>query len=137
MVAADPSAATTLARVTSATVTEVRSFLLDALGAPERDALVARLRPREYKRGQVVFNDGDRGDCLHLVQSGHLDVQITTLLGQTMTLRVVQPGEFFGELALVHPDTRRMGRVRRVGADLDLDPASQRFRGATPATPGC
>ena len=89
----------------------VRSALLDALGAPERDALVARLRPRHYKRGQAVFNDGDRGDCLYLVQSGRLDVQVTTMQGQTITLRVIQPGEFFGELALVHPDRLRTGRV--------------------------
>lgn len=89
----------------------VRSFLLDALGHDEQEALVARLRPRRYKRGQAVFNDGDRGDCLHLVQSGRFDVQVTTTAGQTITLRVVQPGEFFGELALVHPDNRRTGRV--------------------------
>ena len=73
--------------------------------------MVARLRPRQYKRGQSVFNDGDRGDCLYLVQSGRLDVQLTSADGHTVSVRVVQPGEFFGELALVHPDRLRMGRV--------------------------
>jgi CRP/FNR family transcriptional regulator, cyclic AMP receptor protein len=92
-------------------LTVVRSSLLDSLARPEREALVARLRPRHYKRGQTVFNDGDRGDCLHLVQSGRLDVRVTTPKGQTITLRVIQPGEFFGELALVHPDRLRTGRV--------------------------
>ena len=96
----------------------MRSSLLDSLAGPERDAVIARLRPRHYKRGQAVFNEGDRGDCLHLVQSGRLDVQVTTAKGQTITLRVVQPGEFFGELALVHPDRLRTGRVRA------LEPAS-------------
>jgi CRP/FNR family transcriptional regulator, cyclic AMP receptor protein len=89
----------------------VRSALLDVLGPAEREALAARLRPRHYKRSQVVFNDGDHGDCLYLVQSGRLDVQVTTMHGQTITLRVLQPGEFFGELALVHPDRLRTGRV--------------------------
>ncbi|MEO8267705.1 MAG: Crp/Fnr family transcriptional regulator [Ilumatobacteraceae bacterium] len=89
----------------------VRSALLDALEPAERDALVARLRPRHYKRGQAVFNDGDRGDGLYLVQAGRLDVQVATMQGQTITLRVIQPGEFFGELALVHPDRLRTGRV--------------------------
>lgn len=89
----------------------VRSSLLDSLARPEREALVARLRPRHYKRGQTVFNSGDSGDCLHLVQSGRLDVQVTTPRGQTITLRVIQPGEIFGELALVHPDRVRTGRV--------------------------
>ena len=89
----------------------VRSSLLDALGPDEREALVTRLRPRHYKRGQAVFNDGDHGDCLHLVQSGRLDVKVTTKHGHTITLRVIQPGEFFGELALVHPGQVRTGRV--------------------------
>ena len=91
--------------------TVVRSSLLDSLAGPERDAVIARLRPRHYKRGQAVFNEGDRGDCLHLVQSGRLGVEVTTGAGQTITVRVVQPGEFFGELALVHPDRVRTGRV--------------------------
>lgn len=92
-------------------VKTVRSSLLDVLEPAERDALEARLRPRHYKRGQAVFNDGDRGDCLYLVQAGRIDVQVTTLEGHTISLRVVQPGEFFGELALVHPDRLRIGRA--------------------------
>ena len=84
--------------------------LLDALEPEEREALVARLRPRRYKRGQAVFNDGDHGDCLYLVQSGRLDVQVTTMDGHTISLRVIQPGEFFGELALLKR-VKRMGTV--------------------------
>lgn len=93
------------------TTGSVRSALLDVLGPVERDALVARLRPRRYKRGQAVFNEGDPGDSLHLVQSGRLDVQVTTTAGHPIILRVIHPGEFFGELALVHPDRLRTGRV--------------------------
>jgi len=85
--------------------------LLDALDPEERDALVARLRPRRYKRGQVVFNHHDHGDCLYFVQSGRLDAQVTTTDGRAITLRVIQPGEFFGELALVNPERLRVGRV--------------------------
>jgi CRP/FNR family transcriptional regulator, cyclic AMP receptor protein len=89
----------------------VNSLLLDELGTTERAAVVARLRRRQYRRGQAVFNDGDPGDSVYLVQSGRFDVQINTLSGQSITLRVVHPGEFFGELALVHPNNRRIGRV--------------------------
>jgi CRP-like cAMP-binding protein len=65
--------------VTSATT--VCSSFIDVLGAAERDALIAQLRPRTYAKGRVVFNDGDRGDALHLVQSGRLDVQTATSSG--------------------------------------------------------
>jgi CRP/FNR family transcriptional regulator, cyclic AMP receptor protein len=96
--------------VTSATT--VCSSFIEVLGAAERDALIAQLRPRTYAKGRVVFNDGDRGDALHLVQSGRLDVQTATSSGHIITYRVIHPGEVFGELALVHPSNRRVGRVR-------------------------
>lgn len=94
----------------------MRSDLFDALGPTERTALVGCLRARSYRRGQVVFNDGDEGDCLHLVQRGRLDVQATTMDGNTIVLRVVQPGELVGELSLVHPGHRRTGRVTALEA---------------------
>jgi CRP/FNR family transcriptional regulator, cyclic AMP receptor protein len=90
---------------------EVVSPLMEGMSPEARAALVGLLRPRRYRRGQAVFNDGDLGDCLHLVQSGRFDVQISTAGGQMIALRVIHPGEIFGELALVHPDHRRTGRV--------------------------
>lgn len=85
--------------------------VLDQLGEPERGAVVARLRPRHYRRSQVVFNEGDAADRLYLLQSGRMQVSATTLQGSTIILRVVQPGEMFGALALVQPDHRRTARV--------------------------
>lgn len=90
--------------------------LLRSVGAAERDAITACLRTRRFARGQTVFNDGDRGDCLYLVHTGRLDVQVSTPAGQLVTLRVIHPGELFGELALVHPDNRRTGRVTALEA---------------------
>ena len=69
------------------------------------------MRPRRYRRGDVVCNHGDLGDSLWLVESGRFDVQLATPEGQVMVVRVVHPGDFFGELALVHPHSRRIGRV--------------------------
>lgn len=63
-----------------------------------------------------MFNDGDRGDSLYLVESGRLDVQSETASGHVITFRVIHPGEVFGELALVHPSNRRVGRVRALEA---------------------
>jgi CRP/FNR family transcriptional regulator, cyclic AMP receptor protein len=89
----------------------VEFSLLGVLGRMERTALEARLRTARFRRGQVVFNDGDVGDHLYLVRSGRFDVQLTTPNGTGVVVRVIQPGEFFGELALVEPNARRTGRV--------------------------
>jgi CRP-like cAMP-binding protein len=45
------------------------------------------------------------------VQRGRVSVSLATFDGQTVIVRVVQPGEFFGELALVQSNHRRLGRV--------------------------
>lgn len=58
-----------------------------------------------------MFHQGDVGDSLHLVQTGHLEVQAVIETGQAMTLRVVHPGEMFGELALVQPEYHRSAQV--------------------------
>jgi CRP-like cAMP-binding protein len=89
----------------------MRSDLLDALGATERAALVGCLRPRRFRRGQVLFNEGDRGDSMHLLQQGRLAVEASTGDGGVIVLRVVNPGELVGELALLRPGHRRTGRV--------------------------
>jgi CRP/FNR family transcriptional regulator, cyclic AMP receptor protein len=60
-------------------------------------------RHRKFARGEVVFHEGDRGDTLHLIARGHLAVRVTTPLGDTATVRILGPGEYFGELAVVAP----------------------------------
>lgn len=74
---------------------------------PEQARLVLSLaRRRRFGRREVVFHEGDPGDTLHLIESGHVAVRVTTPLGDTATLRVVGPGEHFGELAVVSPAPR-------------------------------
>lgn len=89
--------------------------LLAVLTGEERAQLTARLVDRSYRRGHAVFHDGDVGDCLYLVRSGRFAVVVSPASGLEAIVRVVHPGEFFGELALVHPDHRRTGGVVALG----------------------
>jgi CRP-like cAMP-binding protein len=77
-------------------------------GMPEdaQRELFARCRRRRFKRGEVVFHDGDPGDTLHLVAKGHFAVRATTPMGDTAMLRVFRPGDCFGELAVIQPAPR-------------------------------
>jgi CRP/FNR family transcriptional regulator, cyclic AMP receptor protein len=85
--------------------------LLELLTERERERLSDRMITRRYRRGEVVCNHGDVGDSLWVIASGRFDVQLTTPEGHVVVVRVLQPGEFFGELALVRPNSRRVGRV--------------------------
>jgi len=89
----------------------VESPLLSRLSEEEQRWLITIARRRRFKRREVVFHDRDPGDALHLLTRGHVAIRITTPLGDIATVRVLAPGEFFGELALISDAPRRGSAV--------------------------
>jgi CRP/FNR family cyclic AMP-dependent transcriptional regulator len=85
--------------------------LLRGLTAPEQEALLAATIRRRYRRGEVLFHEGDVGDSIHLLATGRVAVRTTTLDGDSVTYAVAGPGEAFGELALLSADHRRSATV--------------------------
>ncbi|HHT9117512.1 MAG TPA: Crp/Fnr family transcriptional regulator [Candidatus Hypogeohydataceae bacterium YC38] len=62
-----------------------------------------------YKAGSKIFSEGDPGDILYFIESGQ--VQITrNLEGREITLAILKPDEYFGEMALI------TGRKRNASA---------------------
>ena len=80
--------------------------LLAGMPDEAQRSLLALCRRRHFRRGEVVFHDGDPGETLHFVAKGHFAVRVTTPLGDTSMLRVFQPGDCFGELAALQPAPR-------------------------------
>jgi CRP/FNR family cyclic AMP-dependent transcriptional regulator len=72
--------------------------LLQPLGDEERRDVLRLARRRRFKKGEVLFHEGD---TLHLIDRGHVAMRVTTPLGDVATLMVDGPGGWFGELALV------------------------------------
>jgi NADH dehydrogenase len=70
-----------------------------------------------YEPGQEVFHQGEVGDRLYLVLGGEVEV-LRREQGQDRLLARLGPGEWFGEMALLH-QTMRNATVRCVTA-LDL-----------------
>ena len=80
--------------------------LFDGIAPEEARAVLALARRRKFSSGQVVFHEGDPGDTLHLIDRGDVAVRVTTSLGDTATLRILGPGEYFGELTVISPAPR-------------------------------
>jgi signal transduction histidine kinase len=59
-----------------------------------------------YDEGDVIFSEGDRGDCLFLVCEGNVKISKLGRAGQQETLGFIQPGNFFGEMALIDGQPR-------------------------------
>jgi CRP/FNR family transcriptional regulator, cyclic AMP receptor protein len=80
--------------------------LLAGMSEDDRRSLLVRCRRRRFRRGEVVFHDGDPGETLHLVAKGRFAVRVTTPLGDTAMLRVFRTGDHFGELAALERGPR-------------------------------
>ncbi|MGZ6950478.1 MAG: Crp/Fnr family transcriptional regulator [Acidimicrobiia bacterium] len=80
--------------------------ILSSLDAVDRQRVLAAARRRKFARDDVIFWAGDPGDSLHLIAAGHVAVQITTPRCDVATVRILGPGQHFGELALVAPAPR-------------------------------
>jgi signal transduction histidine kinase len=69
------------------------------------------LKTREFAQGESVFAEGDAGDYCYLVESGAVRLTKTSSSGVEEFLAMVDPGGFFGELAL-YDDSPRVAHAR-------------------------
>jgi signal transduction histidine kinase len=58
------------------------------------------------KPGEVIFREGDPGDLLYLVGEGAVKISKAGRGGQQETLGLIEPGNFFGEMALLDGQPR-------------------------------
>lgn len=59
-----------------------------------------------FERDDVVFHEGEHGDCLYLVCEGSVRISKVGRGGKQETLGYIQPGNFFGEMALIDGQPR-------------------------------
>lgn len=65
------------------------------------DDLARESRPRRYAAGQVLWNEGDPGDALLVLEDGQLRISRVTGAGVEVVLAVVEAPAALGELALL------------------------------------
>ena len=79
--------------------------IFDELSSQELDQLAAWLEPQEIKAGELLFTEGDPGDKFYIVESG--EVVISRIVDdQPVEISRREPGEYFGEIALLQDRPR-------------------------------
>jgi CRP/FNR family cyclic AMP-dependent transcriptional regulator len=65
------------------------------------DAISRTMRARRFRRGEVLFHEGDPGDALFIVASGTVKVAVPSEEGEEAILATLRRGESLGELSLL------------------------------------
>jgi len=78
--------------------------------AEQLASIAAAAKLERFKAGDILFNEGDPGDCLHLVRVGSLTVS-RNIGGKEVVLSYVPAGNYVGEMALMG-ESRRSATAR-------------------------
>lgn len=77
------------------------SALFRRLGEEAIRRLADRMVRHRFRRGEVIFHEGDPGDSLHLIAEGRVKIGRISTDGDEAIVAVLGPGESFGELVLL------------------------------------
>jgi len=83
--------------------------LFELLDDDEVKVLSEQLDQKRVYAGQTVFNQGDDGGTMYVVQSGKIEIFLKDDNNERVVLSVVEPGEIFGELSLLDNEPRSAG----------------------------
>lgn len=75
--------------------------MFDHLDEDDRTSLANVIDELTVARGQILFQAGDPGDSLFIVVTGEIELFIKDTVGQKIVLHAAQPGDMFGELAML------------------------------------
>ena len=70
-----------------------------------------------YRKGQVIFSQGDTCTTVLYLQSGSVKITVTSSAGKEAVIALLQPGDFFGEGCIA-------GQPLRVATAIAIGPAS-------------
>lgn len=82
------------------------SILFSTLEEDELKTVIDAMDERKYSAGDFIINEGENGDELFLIETGTFDC--TKLIdGKNIVVKKYNPGQYFGELALLYNSPRQ------------------------------
>src|SRR6266513_5265008 len=75
--------------------------LFKKLEPHELEHLAEEVDQVNYKTGETIFNEHDRGDALYILEEGNVRIWVYDEDVKEVTLAELKPGDFFGELAVL------------------------------------
>lgn len=80
---------------------------------------------KKYKKGEIIFFEGDKGEAFFFVKSGKVKIYKTSLDGRDITLNILGEGSIFAEVTLFndvsYPATVETMENSEIGIILNKD----------------
>jgi CRP/FNR family cyclic AMP-dependent transcriptional regulator len=95
-----------------------RVSLFKRLVPSELETLAAEVDQVNFKAGETIFNESDKGDALYVVDSGSVRIWVLDEDVKPVTLAELKSGDFFGELAVLDRGARSTNATAIVDAEL-------------------
>lgn len=83
-----------------------RMFEFSELSEQDTSQLCQHSTTRVYPANTILISEGDQSDSLYVILDGQVKVYVSDNLGKEVILNIMDPGEFFGELALLDNEPR-------------------------------
>jgi CRP-like cAMP-binding protein len=109
--------------------------LFEVLGPEAARALRDAGERRRFRRREVLFREGDLGDTVHFIERGHVVVRGDRPMADGLTLAVLGPGDYFGDVAVLSADGRRSATVESLDGCVTLVLAGDEFLALRDAQP--
>lgn len=74
--------------------------IFNHLEEEQMDEVMALIHSRSYKKGEDIYQTGNASDALYIVRRGRVKIYRISESGKEQILRILNPGDFTGELAL-------------------------------------
>jgi len=86
--------------------------LFASLPEDERKQFLDSIEPQLFSSGQLIVKEGDYGDSIFIIKSGHAKV-VTRILGREIELATLSAGDTFGEVAFLTGRPRTASVIAR------------------------
>jgi len=74
--------------------------IFSSLTCEEKLEVAAITNAQTFEKGDTIYIAGDKSDKLYVLHSGRVKISRFSINGKEQVIRVVEPGEFMGELSL-------------------------------------
>ncbi len=109
--------------------------LFAAVSLEELEAVADQFASEYYAANEMIFAQGDSGDRLYILVRGQVAVLATDAQGREQQIEILEDGDHFGEMALLH-DKPRSATIKTLTPCVVISLSRHRFKSPGGAVPG-